>query len=328
MHKANRTTRTAHAALIASCIIWGTAFLWGKLALQVLTVFEIVLLRFSLGALALLPAVMVKRAWPEWVDMPRIFLTGFLAVPMTFLLQFHGLALTTSARASLIIGAIPPFLALGGALFLQERPHGREWLAIALSMLGLLVITGPPGSRGNFTGDGLVLLSTVISVVWVLLNKRLSEKYGALVATSYVLLFGTLSLAPGALLLDQGLSLSIAGDVWIPVMALGLLCSALAFVLWNWGLERVPASRAGVYLNLEPLVGALLGVHLLEEPAGPDMMIGGLLIIGAALIMARAPKRERGRHRELGTGLRRGGLIQRGGLLTMHKRTKENINSR
>lgn len=284
--------QTANAALVVSCIIWGAAFFWGKLALQELTVFQLVFLRFVLGSIALLPVVLVKRVWPKRADLPRFLLTGILAVPVTFLLQFHGLARTTAARASLIIGAIPPFLALGGALFLKERPERRAWLAITFSMLGVVVITGLPGKGGGFAGDGLVLLSTLVSVAWVILNKRLSEHYGALIATSYILLLGTISLVPGALLQDQPLSLTDAVNAWAPVMALGLLCSALAFVLWNWGLERIPAFQAGVYLNLEPLVGALLGVWLLKEPLDPEMMIGGLLIISAALIMARGPSRE------------------------------------
>lgn len=56
--------------------------------------------------------------------------------------------------------------------------------------------------------------------------------------------------------------------------------------LWNWGVGRVPASRAGVFLNLEPLVGALLGVLVLGEAWGPGTVVGGALIIGAAGVVS------------------------------------------
>jgi drug/metabolite transporter (DMT)-like permease len=275
-------------------LIWGTAFAFSKFVLGELTVSQLVFLRFGLGSLALLPIIILRRTRLDRKDLPRFILTGFLAVPVTFLLQFNGLALTTTARASLIIGAAPPLLALGGAIFLGERPGLRGWVAVATSMLGILVISGSPGGDGSWSGDGLVFLSIVVSVVWVILNKRLSEKYSALIATAYIMLFGTLTLAPFTLLWDGLPRFDLPLTVWLAVLVLGLICTALAFVLWNWGLERVPASKAGIYLNLEPLVGALLGVIVFRESLGAGVFLGGLLIIGAALIAAQPERKPMG----------------------------------
>lgn len=108
---------------------------------------------------------------------------------------------------------------------------------------------------------------------------------GALWGVSF--LFGTLTLAPVALLWEgvPRLDLTLLG--WASVLVLGLGCSAATYALWNWGVARVPASRAGVFLNLEPLVGALLGVLVLGEAWGPGTVVGGTLIIGAALLVSR-----------------------------------------
>jgi drug/metabolite transporter (DMT)-like permease len=54
----------------------------------------------------------------------------------------------------------------------------------------------------------------------------------------------------------------------------------------NWGLARVPASQAGVFLNFEPVVGAILGVLLLHDVLGHYSIIGGLLVIGSAIYVA------------------------------------------
>jgi len=267
--------------------VWGSAFAFGKLALRDLTVSQLILLRFTLASLALLPLIIRSHAWPERSDLPRFVLTGILAVPVTFLLQFQGLVLTTIARASLIIGSIPPLLALGGSVFLGERLGRRGWLAIGASVLGIAVITGSPASGGSLPGDGLVLLSCIVSAIWVMLNKRLSEKYGALVATAYLLLIGTIAVAPITLIQDGLPRMALPLSTWIPVLVLGLFCTALPFILWNWGLERMPASRAGVFLNLEPLVGTLLGVTLWHDALSPGLIVGGALVIGAALAAAR-----------------------------------------
>jgi drug/metabolite transporter (DMT)-like permease len=65
----------------------------------------------------------------------------------------------------------------------------------------------------------------------------------------------------------------------------GLLCTATTTLLWNWGIHHVPASRAGIFLNLEPAVGSLLGVELLGEHLGPYAWVGGGLILAAAVAL-------------------------------------------
>jgi EamA-like transporter family len=61
-------------------------------------------------------------------------------------------------------------------------------------------------------------------------------------------------------------------------------------VLWNWGLKRVPASQAGIFLNLEPLVGVILGVSLLHEQLGIMALAGGALIIVGAVHFSYKPE--------------------------------------
>jgi drug/metabolite transporter (DMT)-like permease len=73
---------------------------------------------------------------------------------------------------------------------------------------------------------------------------------------------------------------------WLSVIASGLFATTATTYLWNWGLVRVPASQAGVFLNLEPVVGALLGVVLLQDILGPYAVVGGILVIGAAIVVA------------------------------------------
>lgn len=282
----NSGYRAAVIALAISSCLWGLAFLFGKLAFAELTVSQVVLYRFGLASLVLLPAAWARRGWPQFRDLPLFLLTGFLNVPVTYLLQFGGLALTSVASASLMIGALPPLLALGAAGFYRERLGARGWSAMGASTLGVALIVGMPGSDHNWLGDGMVFLSLVAVVVWVLLSKRLIERYSALVATAYILSFGTLTHLPISLVWDGPLPLSLSASVLGSVLALGLVCTALTFILWNWALERFPASRAGVFVNLEPVVGALLGVALLQEALGPGAWLGALLIIAAALVVS------------------------------------------
>ena len=143
-------------------------------------------------------------------------------------------------------------------------------------------------ARGSndWLGNALVLLSLLAVVGWVLLGKRLGDEYPAVPATAWILTFGTLILAPVALLWEGVPRLDLTPLGWAAVWS------------WGWGARRppthfgtgrarVPASRAGVFLNLEPLVGALLGVLVLGEAWGPRTVVGGALIIGAAVAVSR-----------------------------------------
>ena len=277
----------AMAALALAGALWGVSFLFGKWALEELGPAHVTLLRFSLASAALLPYALLKGVWPGRRDLPLFLLVGFLTVPATFLVQFWGLSLTGATVAALIVGCGPPIVALFASLFLGERLGKTGWSAVGASTLGVALAVAGPGVSNDWLGDALVLLSLLAVVGWVLLGKRLGDGYPAVPATAWILTFGTLTLAPVALLWEgvPRLDLTLLG--WASVLVLGLGCSAATYALWNWGVARVPTSRAGVFLNLEPLVGALLGVVILGEEWGPGTVVGGALIIGAALVVSR-----------------------------------------
>ena len=277
----------AMPALALAGALWGVSFLFGKWALEELGPAHVTLLRFSLASAALLPYALLKGVLPGRGDLPLFLLVGFLTVPATFLVQFWGLSLTGATVAALIVGCGPPIVALFASLFLGERLGKTGWSAVGASTLGVALAVAQPGVSNDWLGDALVLLSLLAVVGWVLLGKRLGDGYPAVPATAWILTFGTLTLVPVALLWEgvPRLDLTLLG--WASVLVLGLGCSAVTYALWNWGVARVPASRAGVFLNLELLVGALLGVLVLGEAWGPGTVVGGALIIGAALVVSR-----------------------------------------
>jgi drug/metabolite transporter (DMT)-like permease len=77
----------------------------------------------------------------------------------------------------------------------------------------------------------------------------------------------------------------VSPTAWAALAISGLLCTATTTLLWNWGIHHVPASRAGVFLNIEPALGSWLGVQLLGERLGPYAWAGGALILTAAVTL-------------------------------------------
>ena len=295
------------ACFIAGCL-WGTGFYFGRLALNEMSVEHMVLYRFLFASLGLLPVALLHRRRFRLTagEMRLLLVCAFLGIPVQFLLQFHGLALTTVSHAALMVGALPVLLAAAAALFIGERLDGVGWLALCASTVGAaLVALGAnrgPAAHGEptLTGDLLVLASLGTALIWIVLSKKLMETHSPLVVTAYTILSGTVMLAVwvlGPWLMSPWLS-SLAGlkamppplahvslTAWIALAFSGLLCTATTTLLWNWGIHHVPASRAGVFLNLEPVLGSLLGVRLLGEKLGPYAWVGGGLILAAALAL-------------------------------------------
>lgn len=280
------------AACALASSLWGCGFFFGKIALAEMSVGAMVLYRFLFASLGLLPVLLTHRPGLNRREWGMLLLASFLGIPLQFLLQFKGLSLTTVSHASLMVGTMPVILALGAVLFAGERLHGLGWMALGGSTLGagLIALGGHRASVGggpSLAGDLLVVLSLAIALFWILLNQKLVFRHKPLVITAYGTFAGTLML-----LLFVPLAYSpppvhgVSMQVWAALIASGLLCTASTTLLWNWGLTQVPASQAGILLNMEPLIGSLLGVLVLGEHLGPSAYIGGVLIVTAAFTLA------------------------------------------
>ena len=137
-------------------------------------------------------------------------------------------------------------------------------------------------AKGGATlaGDALVVVSLMIALFWILLNKQLMERHSHVVVTAYGLALGTAMLmmwVPVRYGFPPVAGVSV--KAWLALAASGVLCTATTTLLWNWGMTQVPASQAGVLLNMEPLIGSLLGVLVLGERLGPSAWVGGGLIL-------------------------------------------------
>jgi len=293
--------RTGRAAGFAACALasslWGCGFFFGKIALREMGVPHMVLYRFLFAVIALLPLLATHRPGLNRREWGVLAVAAFLGIPLQFLLQFYGLSLTTVSHASLMVGTMPVILAVGAAFFAHERMDAVGWTSLAGSTCGaaLIALGGHEGNGATKSGDLLIVLSLVVALFWILLNKQLMERHSAVVVTAYGILLGTLMLMVWVPLRYgmppvHGISLK----AWLALAASGFLCTSTTTLLWNWGLTQVPASEAGVLLNMEPLVGSLLGVLVLGEHLGANAWVGGGFILAAAVTLTtRSKTRER-----------------------------------
>jgi drug/metabolite transporter (DMT)-like permease len=295
-------TFLGYGACAMASALWGTGFFFGRIALDEMSVEAMVLYRFLFACLGMLPVLVTHRVKLTRTETRTLLVAAALGIPIQFLLQFNGLARTTVSHASLMVGAMPVLLAVAAAMFAGERLDWIGWLALCGSTAGaaMVVLGGSRVTTGRETptlaGDLLVIVSLCTALGWILLSKKLMKTHSAPVVTAYTIYSGTAMLATvivGAQLLaplvharmDPIPVAHVSAKAWLALAISGVMCTATTTLLWNWGIHQVPASRAGVFLNIEPALGSILGVELLGEKLGPYAWLGGALILAAAITL-------------------------------------------
>jgi drug/metabolite transporter (DMT)-like permease len=294
---ADRFTLGYLACATAGCL-WSTGFFFGKIALAEMGVGHMVLYRFLFACLGMSP-VLLRQGFREAGKLNRrewrlLLLASFLGVPVQFLIQFWGLKLTSVSHACLMVGTMPVILAFGATIFAHERLDKIGWLALCGSTagVGLIVFGGGAHQQAHaandpsLIGDLLVIGSMFIALGWILINQRLMKRHSPLVITAYGIFAGTIMLAAWVFAADGPPPVrNVSLHAWLALAASGVLCTAVTTLLWNWGIHHVPASRAGVFLNIEPALGSAIGVKLMGDQLGPLTWVGGVLIIAAAVVL-------------------------------------------
>jgi drug/metabolite transporter (DMT)-like permease len=282
-------------ALATAGCLWGTGFFFGKIALAEMPVAPMVLYRFAFACAGLLLFIFFERPHLAGSEWGRVFAASVLGVPVQYLVQFKGLSLTTVSHASLMVGTLPMLLAIAAVMSSGERLHLGGWLALAASTIGagLIALSSKRVSgtaHASIQGDMLVVLSMFAAIAWILISKRLMRRHSAVMVTAVVYWIGTVILSAVVITTSGVPSLHYSSRVWIAVAEQGILATACTTILWNWGLKRVPTSQAGIFVNLEPVVGAILGVSVLHEMLGRMALAGGALIIAAAVYFSYKPE--------------------------------------
>jgi drug/metabolite transporter (DMT)-like permease len=283
------------AACAVASSLWGCGFFFGKIALDEMSFAHMVLYRFLFAIVVLLPLLVTHRPGLNRREWGLLVVASFLGVPLQFLIQFYALSITTVSHAALMVGTMPVILAVGAAVFAHERMDRVGWIALAGSTCGagLIALGGGLHTKGGATlaGDLLVVVSLLIALFWILINKELVVRHSPVVVTTYGLAIGTVMLMVWVPL-RYGMP-PVAGvsmKAWLALAGSGVLCTATTTLLWNWGMTQVPASQAGVLLNMEPLIGSVLGVFVLGERLGPSAWVGGGLILASAVTLTTRSK--------------------------------------
>jgi drug/metabolite transporter (DMT)-like permease len=280
--------RLAFLALASAGLCWGLGFPLGKLALREVEPAHMVLLRFMIASIVALPFALASAETRALFRSPPVLMAGAF-YGLAFVVQFEGLAGVTVTLAALLVGAMPALIAVA-AYLIGEHVSRASWTGVAAATAGAALIAGKPGGAGTAVGIALSLTSLLIFLAWLLALKRVPASRSAMGVSAVTLIVATLTVLPVALLLHGPPPIALSGVAWGGIIGQGLLSTFLATAAWQYGASRVDSASAGVFINVEPLVGSMLGIGLFGDPAGWPLLLGGVLIVVGSLVVVRGER--------------------------------------
>jgi drug/metabolite transporter (DMT)-like permease len=211
---------------------------------------------------------------------------GAIGFSIAFALTNWGIQYSSATNAALLIIVEPLTLLLLAPALLGERLTRREAVGAALALLGAVIVVtdGIPGVTlsllPRWRGDALLALSGVAYAAYSLLGRPLLRPENATAVTARSIVWGAVAVAPlVALEWMSGARPTASVPAVAGTLYLALVITAWGYVVWNWALVRVEASRAAAFLTVQPVVGALLGAALLGDPVSVYTAVGGALIV-------------------------------------------------
>ena len=280
--------RLAFLALAAAGVFWGMGFPLGKLALRETDAAHVVLLRFAVAALVALPFALRGRETRALFRSPVVLLAGAL-YGVAFLVQFEGLARVSVTLAALLVGVMPALIALS-ARFLGERVSGASWIGVAAATLGAVLIAGKPGGAGTPLGVALSLAALVIFLAWLFVLRKAPATAAPMAIPAVTVVVAAATILPIALVMHGAPKLDLSVGAWAGIVGQGLFSTLLATAAWQFGSARVGSASAGVFINIEPLMGAAIGVLLFGDHLTLALGVGGLLILVGSFVVVLGEK--------------------------------------
>jgi drug/metabolite transporter (DMT)-like permease len=277
----------------AMSVIWGLPYLFIRVADRSLDPAVIVLGRTVIGAVVLLPLAAragalrpVLSGW-RWL---LAFAVIEMAIPWWLLTDAE--RRLPSSFAGLLLATVPLF---GALIAVLDRQQDRMTRARAAGLgVGLVGVVALLGVDLDLEGAGpwpiveVLLVAVCYAIGPVILSRRLAGLPGVGVSALSLSIAAVIYLVPGLLLLPE--SPPPANAVW-SVALLGLVCTALAFVLFYDLITEIGPSRATVITYLNPVVALILGVAILDEEPTLGMFIGFPLVLIGSVLATRGPKR-------------------------------------
>ncbi len=271
--------------------VWSLNYIISKIALRELPPLFTAGLRTAIAGAMILPLYLWHRRH-DWSrrDIPLLMALGVLGVALNQVFFVVGIARTSVAHASIMIGLCPVIvLLIASVMGLEKMTAGRlAGMVVALGGVALLQFAGRRTSGTSLTGDLLVLMASLAFAVFTANAKRVSHRFSTVTLNTFAYVAGGIVLLP--VTIWQGRSVAIAevsAAAWLSVLYMAAFSSVLSYLIYFTALQRIPASRASAFSYMQPVLATTMAIPLLGERPTASLIGGGLLVLLGVMLTER-----------------------------------------
>lgn len=278
-----------YGALVLAVVCWGFSFIATKIALQSLTPFCLIFIRFALASVFF--AIMLLRRSPTPISrdsFKKLFLLALFQPVLYFFFETYGLKYTSATKTSLILGTVPVVVLVLSIIFLKERVRLITAVGILFSLTGVSLLifgSGETAIHSSVIGDLLVVGAVLSAAVYMIFARHLGKTISPLQITGLQMILGTFLFLPFFLWDMHSVTWSaVAFEAIIAIVGLAVFATVGAFYCYNYALSHIEAARASVFINAIPIITAFGGWLILDESLAPLQMIGGAVVLGSVYL--------------------------------------------
>lgn len=295
MQKTKNNRYLPQILLIISSALWGASFIFTKglfLSEEAITPTIILTGRMFIASIFTLPLlILTHKLQPIKKGHLRYFLLLAFAEPFLYsICETGGVQYVSGSLASIIVATIPLFIPFGMALVYKERLKGRAVIGVALSLVGIAMMSLDDSLSFSANPKGLILLAlaVLIAVVYTLTLVKILDHYNPMTITCYQNLIGFFYFLPLMLIVDGSNlpQLSFSIRMWMMIGFLGLFCSTVAYMFFSYGMKQLGATAGSVYNNAIPVFSLLLALAIGQETIS-WMKVAGMAVVLVGLTIAQ-----------------------------------------
>src|SRR4051812_15196816 len=293
-----RPTRLEWLLFLALGFMWGSSYLFIKIAVDVFGTFTLVALRLAIGAALLW--VVIRAAHQELPREPRIYghlvVMAVVNIVIPFALITWAERSVDSSLAAILTSAVPLFAIVIAPLFLPDEPiRVNGVFGLLIGFVGVVVLTSRglgSGAGSDVTGEIALLGAALAYAVGAVYSRRNMRGVRPMIPAVFQVTFAMLIAGAIALVTEHPWDVRPDVDSIFAIIWLGILGSGLAYLvsfrlLASWG-----ATRTTLVAYVIPVVGIVLGYLVLAEPVDGRLILGTLLVVGGvALVNSRYGRR-------------------------------------
>lgn len=278
------------AEFILLAALWGASFLFMRLGTLEFGPLPTAGLRVAIASLALLPVMLSRGLWPQlrqhWKP---VMICGLINSAIPFALFSFALLSISTGLSSILNATVPLFGALVAWLWLGDKPGASRTVGLVIGFIGVALLASgkasfKPDASGAVTAWGILacLLATISYAVAASFTRRYLSGLNSLMVATGSQIGAALGLALPTLLMWPAQAPSL--KAWGALLALGTLCTAVAYVLFFRLIERLGPARAITVTFSIPVFAVFYGVTLLGETVTTWMLFCGVIVLcGTAL---------------------------------------------